>query len=159
MAAVRHMDLIITSNATAAIRGFSDLGAIAKRVEARIGMLAGTLARVGTAAAATAITFTGASVKAFIDFDDQMTNSLAVMDEVSGPMRNSVEQAAMAIAERTQFSAIQVAEAYSTRGTAGYSAAESVEASGVVATFAQAAQMDLAAASDYLPGAKEALGL
>src|SRR5690606_2356436 len=66
---------------------------------------------------------------------------------------------AMAIAERTQFSATQVAEAYRTLGSAGYSAAESVEAIGVVATFAQAAQMDLAAASDYLTGAQEALGL
>src|SRR5690606_10178128 len=127
MAAVRHMDLIITSNATAAIRGFSDLGAIAKRVEARVGQLAGTLAPVGIAATATAITFTGASVRAFIDFDDQMTKSLALMGEVSGPMRKRMEKAAMAIAERTQFSATQVAEAYRTLGSAGYDAAESVE--------------------------------
>jgi TP901 family phage tail tape measure protein len=159
MAAVRHMDLIITSNATAAIRGFSDLGAIAKRTEARFGKLAGTLVRVGTVAAAGAIAFGGASVKAFIDFDDQMTKSLAIMGEVSGPMRKRMEKAAMSIAERTQFSATQVAEAYRTLGSAGYSAAESVEAIGVVATFAQAAQMDLAAASDYLTGAQEALGL
>src|SRR5690606_28114323 len=124
MAAVRHMDFIITSNATAAIRGFSDLGANAKRVEARFWQLPGTLGRVGTAAAATAITCTGASVKAFIDFDDQMTKSLALMDEVSGPMRKRMEKAAMAIAERTQFSATQVAEAYRALGSAGYSAAE-----------------------------------
>src|SRR5690554_3085654 len=159
MAAVRHMDLIITSNATAAIRGFSDLGAIAKRTEARFGKLAGTLVRVGTVAAAGAIAFGGASVKAFIDFDEQMTKSLALMGEVSGPMRKRMEKAAMSIAERTQFSATQVAEAYKTLGSAGYDAAESVEAIGVVATFAQAAQMDLAAAADYLTGAQEALGL
>src|SRR5690606_36585138 len=159
MAAVRHMDLIITSNATAAIRGFSDLGAVAKRVEARFGKLAGTLARVGTVAAAGEIAFTGASVRASIDSDDQMTKSLALMGEVSGPMSKRMEQSAMSIAERTQFSATQVAEAYRTLCSAGYDAAESVEAISVVATFAQAAQMDLAASAEYLTGAQEALGL
>src|SRR5690606_41571601 len=108
MAAVRHMDLIITSNATAAIRGFSDLGAIAKRTEARFGKLAGTLVRVGTVAAAGAIAFGRASVKAFIDFDDQMTNSLAPIGEVSGPMPTRTEKAARSLAERTPLSATHV---------------------------------------------------
>lgn len=159
MAAVRHMDLIITSNATAAIRGFSDLGAIAKSAESRFGKLAGTMARVGLVGAAGFATFAAGSVKAFIDFDDAMTKSLAIMDDVSGPTRKKMEDAAKAVAKTTTFSATEAAAAYKDLGSAGLSAAQSMEALPVVARFAQAAQMDMARASEYLVDTQAALGL
>ncbi len=100
-----------------------------------------------------------AGVKAFSDFDDAMTGSLAIMGDVSEEMRKRMEGTARDIAKETRFSASQAAEAYFFLASAGLDAAQSIEALPRVAKFATAGKFDLARATDLLTDAQSALGL
>ena len=117
---------------------------------ARRGMFA-----LGAAAAAG----TAASVRAFANFDQAMTNSLAIMGDVSDSMRRDMSDAAREVGRTTQFSATEAAEAYFFLASAGLEASEQIEAMPRVAEFAQAGQFDLARATDLLTDAQSALGL
>lgn len=100
-----------------------------------------------------------ASVKAFSDFDDAMTGSLAIMGNVSVEMRNKMERVARDVANTTRYSATQAAEAYFYLASAGLDATQSIEALPRVAQFAAAGNFDLARATDLLTDAQSALGL
>jgi TP901 family phage tail tape measure protein len=100
-----------------------------------------------------------ASVRSFANFDQAMTNSLAIMGDVSDTMRRDMSNAAREVATTTQFSATQAAEAYFFLASAGLDAAASIEAMPRVAAFAQAGQFDLARATDLLTDAQSALGM
>jgi len=100
-----------------------------------------------------------ASAKAFAGFDDAMTQSLAIMKNVSGEMRQTMELTAREIGKNTTFSAREAADAYFFLASAGLSASESVSALPQVAVFAQAGMFDLATATDLATDAASALGL
>jgi len=100
-----------------------------------------------------------AAIKFGADFDQTMTNSLAIMGDVSDAMRNDLEMTAREVAKTTKFSATQAAEAYFFLASAGLDAAQSMEALPRVAAFAQAGNFDLAQATDLLTDAQSALGL
>jgi len=157
--AVRRLDLIITSNATAAIRGFASLEGAAKRVETRFGKAGRALFTLGAIGAVGFAAFTAKSVKAFIDFDDAMVKSTAILDNISGPVRKRLEEAAKSVARVTTFSATEAAEAYYGLFSAGLDAEQSISALPVVAQFAQAGLMDMAQATDYLVNSQSALGI
>ena len=99
------------------------------------------------------------SVAAFSSFDDAMTSSLAIMDNVSDTMRNDMAQAAREVGKSTTFSATEAAKAYFYLASAGLDAAQSIGAMPLVAKFAQAGNFDLALATDLLTDAQSALGL
>jgi TP901 family phage tail tape measure protein len=99
-----------------------------------------------------------AAVKFGADFDQSMTNSLAIMGDVSAEMREELEMTAREVAKTTKFSATQAAEAYFFLASAGLDAAESMQALPKVAAFAQAGNFDLAKATDLLTDAQSALG-
>ena len=100
-----------------------------------------------------------ASVRAFANFDQAMTNSVAIMGDVSDAMRKDMSNAAREVAKTTQFSATEAAESYFFLASAGLDAAASIEALPRVAAFAQAGQFDMARATDLLTDAQSALGL
>ena len=100
-----------------------------------------------------------ASVKAFANFDQAMTNSVAIMGDVSDAMRKDMSDAAREVARTTQFSATEAAESYFFLASAGLDAAASIEALPRVAAFAQAGQFEMARATDLLTDAQSALGL
>lgn len=157
--AIRRMDLIITSNAQAALRGFASLEGAAKRVENRFGKAGRAMFNLGVIGAGATAAFTAKSVKAFIEFDDAMVRSTAILDNISGPVRKRLEDAAKAIARTTTFSATEAAEAYYGLFSAGLDAEQSISAIPVVAQFAQAGLMDLATATDFLVNSQAALGM
>ena len=128
-----------------AIGKIGSLGAVAAKAAA------GGLAALGVA--------TVASVKAFADFDAEMTKSLAIMGDVSQSLEKDMSEAAREVAKTTSFSANEAAEAYFFLASAGLSAAESVQAMPKVAQFAQAGMFDMALATDLLTDAQSALGL
>lgn len=99
------------------------------------------------------------SVRSFSKFDDAMTQSLAIMKDVSGEMRGNMVKAADEIARKTTFSASQAAESYFFLASAGLDAEKSISALPVVAKFAQAGMFDMAQATDLLTDAQSALGL
>lgn len=100
-----------------------------------------------------------AAVKFGADFDKAMTNSLAIMTDVSDAMRKDLENTAREVAKTTIFSAKEAADAYYFLASAGLTAAQSIKMLPKVAAFAQAGNFDLAKATDLLTDAQSALGL
>lgn len=99
------------------------------------------------------------SVKAFGDFDKAMTESLAIMGDVSNAMRRDMVDAAKEVSKTTTFAAKEAAEAYFFLASAGLDAAQSIKVLPVVSKFAQAGAFDLATATDLLTDAQTAMGL
>lgn len=132
------------------------LGRIAGSAQDKLGKAVRRGAMVGSAAMAG---FAVASVKMAGDFDAAMTQSLAIMGDVSDAMRKDMADAAREMALVTTFSAKEAADAYYFLASAGMDAQQSMEALPVVAQFAQAGMFDLAKATDLLTDAQSALGL
>lgn len=101
----------------------------------------------------------GVSVKAFSDFDSAMTQSTAIMGDLSEAMRTKMEEQAKRMSTEVTFRAREMAQAYYFLASAGLDAAASVEALPVVARFAQAGMFDMAKATDLLTDAQSALGM
>ena len=100
-----------------------------------------------------------AAVKSFGDFDAAMTQSLAIMSDVSDEMRVDMSNAAREMAKTTVFSAEEAAESFFFLASAGLDAEESLAALPIVASFGQAGMFDMAQATDLLTDALSALGL
>jgi TP901 family phage tail tape measure protein len=122
----------------------------------QLGAVALKTAGVGLAALAGA---TVASVKAFADFDAEMTKSLAIMGNVSDVMRDDMAMAAREVAKSTTFSAAEAAESFFFLASAGLDAEKSMAALPKVAAFAQAGMFDMATATSLLANAQSAMGL
>lgn len=117
-------------------------------------------AKIGVLGAAAAVAGGVAiSIKSFADFDAAMTESTAIMGDVSDAMRKDMSNAARDVAKTTKFSATEAAQSYFFLASAGMDAAQSIEALPKVAAFAQAGAFDMATATDLLTDAQSALGL
>ena len=97
--------------------------------------------------------------KVFADFDQAMTESTAIMGDVSDAMRNKMAEAAKQMSEESTFAAKELAQSYFFLASAGLDAEQSIAALPVVTKFAQAGAFDLARATDLLTDAQSALGL
>lgn len=96
---------------------------------------------------------------AFLDFDAAMTESLAIMGDVSAGMRTEMAETAKYVAKTTTFSASEAAQSYYYLASAGLDAQQSIAALPQVAQFAQAGMFDMARATDLATDAQSALGL
>ena len=102
----------------------------------------------------------GAAItKVGADFDEAMTNSLAIMGDVSDAMRGDMEKVAREVAKDLNISVTSMGEAYFFLASAGLDAAQSMAALPKVAAFAKAGNFDLARATDLLTDSQSALGL
>lgn len=129
------------------------------RLDAKVkgsSVVGGIAAKATGYAAAAAV---GYSIKAFIDFDAAMNESIAIMGDVDQSMRDKLEAGARRVAETTTFSAKQAAEAYYFLASSGYDAQASLKLMPVVAQFAQAGMFDMAKATEFLADAQASLGL
>lgn len=115
--------------------------------------------KLTTAITLPAVALGTGAVRAFSDFDDAMTQSLAIMGDVSDALENEMAGAARQVAKETVFSAKEAAESYFFLASAGLDAAQSIGAMPQVASFAQAGMFDMARATDLLTDAQSALGL
>ena len=113
------------------------------------------LAAVGAAVAGIAVK----SVQEFSKFDAALTQSKAIMGDLTQAMEKDMADAAREVAKVTTFSAEQAAESFFFLASAGLDAAASIEAMPKVAKFAQAGMFDMALATDLLTDAQSALGL
>lgn len=126
----------------------------------RLGRRVAATGKVLTKALTLPLLAVGAAVGKFrADFDQAMTESTAIMGELSDAMRNDLKKAAIEVSRVTSFSAKQAAEAYFFLASAGLSAKQSIAALPQVARFAQAGNFELALATDLLTDAQSALGL
>ena len=98
------------------------------------------------------------SAKAFIEFEDKMTQSLAIM-KTTTLQQEQMASAARQVATETTISADQSAEAFFFLASAGLDAEQSIAALPQVAAFAQAGMFDMATATDLATDAQSALGL
>ena len=98
-------------------------------------------------------------VKAYANFDQAMTESLAIMGDISDEMREDMSNVAKTISEETTFSAKELAASYFFLASAGMDASQSMAVLGDVARFAQAGTFNLSTATDLLTDAQTAMGL
>ena len=101
----------------------------------------------------------GAVTKFGADFERTMTQSTAIMGDLSDEMRSKMETAAREVGKTTKFSAVEAAQAFEFLALAGLDAEQSIAALPQVAAFAQAGNFDLARATDLATDAQSALGL
>lgn len=130
-----------------------------RQAEAQLKGFAAGVGKVAAGATAAVGIIGAVSVKAFADFDAAMTQSLAIMGDVSDTLSNEMADAAREVAKVTTFSAEQAAESYFFLASAGLDAEQSIAALPRVAQFAQAGMFDMAQATDLLTDAQSALGL
>jgi len=125
-------------------------GSVAKL--AKVGIAALGVAMIGLAKGLSA------SIKSFTDFDDKLTQSLAIM-KTTELQNQQMARTAREVATQTAISATDSAEAYFFLASAGLDAEQSIAALPQVARFAQAGMFDMATATDLATDAQSALGL
>jgi len=98
------------------------------------------------------------AVKGFMDFDDAMTQSLAIM-QTTVQQQEQMKRAARDVATEFRVSNKDAAESFFFLASAGLDAEQSVAALPQVTKFAQAGMFDMATATDLATDAQSALGL
>ena len=142
---------IVTKGAELANKQMSNLGGTTKK-------LAGIVKGAGIAfAGGLAVGITKAT-REFIEFEDALTQSLAIMD-TSIAQQEKMTQAARDVATSTRISATESAESFFFLASAGLDAEQSIAALPQVAKFAQAGMFDMSLATDLATDAQSALGL
>ena len=130
-----------------------------KQAEQQLGALAKTagvaLAAMGAAMAAVAVK----SVQEFSKFDAALTQSKAIMGDLTQAMEEDMARAAREVAKATTFSAEEAGQSFFYLASAGLDAEASIAALPRVAQFAQAGMFDMSRATDLLTDAQSALGL
>lgn len=99
-----------------------------------------------------------ASVKAFADFDQAMTQSMSIMDKLSDKQVARMKQLALDLSTKGTKGPIELAESYYFLASAGLNAEASMRALPIVSKFATAGAFDMALATDLLTDAQTALG-
>lgn len=138
-----------------AVRQNEHLANVARQTAQTLSAFGRQLTMIGGAVVA----FAGLSVAAFTKFDDAMTQSMAIMGDLSASTKKDLSGAAKEISRITTFSSTEAAKAFYFLASAGMSAQESIKALPVVAKFAQAGMFDLEKATTLLADAQTALGL
>ncbi len=135
---------------------FAKVGASMKEFGDRVGGVGRSL----TASLTLPIVGVGiAAVKSFAEFDQAMTESVAIMGSQGQEMRGQMEEVARTVARTTTASSEQAAKAYYFLASAGLDAAQSMAALPAVAEFAQAGVVDLETATSLLANSQSALGM
>ena len=130
-----------------------------KQAEDQLKGFATNIGKIAAGATAAVAGIAAVSIKSFADFDAKMSESVAIMGNVSDAMRKDMADAAREVAKTTTFSAEQAAESFYFLASAGLSAEKSIQALPQVAQFAQAGMFDMATATSLLINAQSAMGL
>ena len=142
---------IVTKGAELANKQMSNLGGTTKK-------LAGIVKGAGLAfASGLAVGITKAT-REFIEFEDALNQSLAIMNTTIAQQEN-MSRAARDVAVSTRISATESAESFFFLASAGLDAEQSIAALPQVAKFAQAGMFDMSLATDLATDAQSALGL
>ena len=142
---------IVTKGAELANKQMSNLGGTTKK-------LAGIVKGAGIAfAGGLAVGITKATQE-FIEFEDALNQSLAIMNTTIAQQEN-MSRAARDVATSTRISATESAESFFFLASAGLDAEQSIAALPQVAKFAQAGMFDMSLATDLATDAQSALGL
>ena len=124
--------------------------------QAKLGSFAKYAALAGAAIGATLFY---KAFKAFKEFDEEMTKSMAIVKGVSQETRDELGKTARMLSTEFLFSSAELAKGYFFLISAGKNLAQSQILLRDVAQFAQAGRFDLATATSLLTDAQNALGL
>ena len=100
----------------------------------------------------------GAAAKTFIEFQNAMSESLAIM-QTTTEQEQRMADAAREVATSTTISATEAAQSFFYLASAGLDAEQSIASLTQVAKFAQAGAFDMSLATDLATDAQSALGL
>jgi TP901 family phage tail tape measure protein len=153
--AIAELNVNVTAGTANFVRGMSNVSKTLQKTGRDMEMAGKSLLQL--TAPLTALGAVG--VRSFAKFDNAMTQSLAIMGDVSSTMRNEMVKAADEVARSTTFSSEQAAQSYFFLASAGLDAQQSIAALPQVARFAQAGMFDMARATDLATDAQSALGL
>jgi TP901 family phage tail tape measure protein len=98
------------------------------------------------------------AVKQFVEFEDALNQSLAIMNTTIA-QQHAMADAAREVAISTRISSTEAAESFFFLASAGLDATQSIAALPQVAAFAQAGMFDMSLATDLATDAQSALGL
>lgn len=140
--------------ASGAGREFVSLGGLVKEAASNF---AGYLSAQGIFQALSAAA--NFAKETILGFDNEMTQSLAIMGDVSDKTRKSMEGTARETAVKYNTAVADVAKGYYYLASAGYDAATSQKAIGQVTAFAKAGMFDLEQATELAADAQNAMGL
>ena len=137
----------------------SDLKVLSTKMKA-VGQTATRLGRtLSTRLGLPMLAVAGAGIKAFSDLDKALTESTAIMGNVTDETRAKMKGLAEDMSTKVPFAANQLADAFFFLASAGLNAEQSMAALPAVAEFATAGAFDLSRATDLLTDAQSALGL
>lgn len=119
----------------------------------------GAVAKIGAVAVGTVLVKAlSEATRQFIDFEDKLNQSLAIMQTTEEQQRR-MAQASREVALTSRVSASESAEAFFFLASAGLDAEQSISALPQVTKFAQAGMFDMALATDLATDSQSALGL
>jgi TP901 family phage tail tape measure protein len=101
----------------------------------------------------------GAGVKQYADFNKALTESLAIMGDISETTRQQMGDLARELSTKSVFAAKDLAQAYYFLASAGFDAQDAMKALPVVTKFAQAGVFDLQFATSLLSDSVKAMGM
>ena len=149
---------IITKGAELAKRQVDNLGGSADKSGKNLGKLAKGAGVAGLAVGTVLAKALADATRNFIEFDDAMTQSLAIM-QTTNDQQDRMAQKAREVAVTMRVTATESAESFFFLASAGLDAEQSISALPQVAKFAQAGMFDMATATDLATDAQSALGL
>lgn len=151
--------LYLNTNMAGLNKGLGDAERLSKQRFGNIQRMARSLGRGMTIAGGAILAGLGAATKFAADFDEAMTNSTAIMGNLSDETKEKMAALAKQLSGESKFSATELATAYFYLASAGMNAEQSMAALPEVVKFATAGNFDLARATDLVTDAQSALGL
>ena len=128
------------------------------RLGGGLSKVAGVAKLAGVAFATTLAVGISKAVKQFVEFEDALNQSLAIMNTTIS-QQHAMADAAREVAVSTRISSTEAAESFFFLASAGLDAQQSIAALPQVAAFAQAGMFDMSLATDLATDAQSALGL
>lgn len=102
--------------------------------------------------------FVKESIQAFLDFDQTLNRSIAIMGQAGDALRDRLGAASLELSKELNIAASEINEAYYHLASAGLTAQQSIKAIPVVAAFAKAGLIDTATAAKDLLTAVHSMG-
>ena len=127
--------------------------------EGKLAAFFGLLQAAAVLAASALAVVVGGAIYAAASFEKHLVNATAIMGDLSEDLKERLSDAARQIAKETTFSANQAADAYYYLASAGYTAEQAIALLPVVARFAQASLVDMAAATSLLSDTQTVFGM
>jgi TP901 family phage tail tape measure protein len=146
----------LTADPVQLIKAFTDAR---RAVEGESSLMAVAVNRATLSIASTLATLAAVAIYHYTKFNKVMTESTAIMGDLTEATRETMEKVARSTAKELGMAVDEVAKSYYYLASAGYTAEQSIAALPVVTKFAAAGVLSLEKASSFLTDSMAALGM